>query len=62
MSPRTTESDAVGDVWTAEGKEDLVVEGKFNDWCLLMRFRDDSHVGVWPLVDLAACGYTKGSR
>jgi hypothetical protein len=36
-SQRTTESDQIGDIWTAKnGRPDLTVVDKFNHWCLTM--------------------------
>lgn len=62
---RTTAKDRVGDVWLSPCREDLTVVGKSNDWCLLMTgFHlkhgfDAGHVGVMPLCDLVAWGYSK---
>jgi hypothetical protein len=76
VSQRTTESDQIGDVWTAKnGRPDLTVVDKFNDWCLTvtgMLTHSQMPDGTWRmntmarrivvLAELEEWGYTPRRR
>jgi len=62
MAQRTTESDRVGDIWMKPGDspaDHMIVAGKFNDWCLLLRAWGTTRVGVYPLYLLAESGHLR---